>query len=107
MDVGQVGVQETLHTYLPSQWRSMYLEEGVYPIGSRICVVHDGPLRGHKGTILAIRMTATPGKPTFCLYLVALDDTLLLELQWLESQKVALLGTPCEKSAVCSHREEN
>ncbi len=75
------------------------MEEGVYPIGSRICVVNDGPLRGRKGTILAIRMTATPGKPTFCLYLVALDDAVLLELQWLESQEIALEGTTCEKCA--------
>ena len=77
----------------------MYLEERVYPIGSRICVVNNGPLGGRKGTILAMRMTATPGKSTFCLYLVALDDAVLLELQWFESQEVALPGTPCEKSA--------
>ena len=87
-------------TYLLHKRRSMYLE-GVYPIGSRICVVHDGPLKGRNGTILAIRMTATPGKPTFYLYLVALDDAVLLELQWFESQEVALPGTPCEKSAEC------
>jgi hypothetical protein len=97
----KVGVQEMLHTYLHDKRRSITLEEGVFPIGSRICVVHDGPLRGRIGTILAIRMTATPGKPTFCVYLVALDDAVLLELQWFESQKVALLGTPCEKSAAC------
>ena len=94
-------MQHFLHTYLLAKRRSISLEEGVFPIGSRICVVHDGPLRGRKGTILAIRMTATPGKPTFCVYLVALDDTVLLELQWFESQEVALPGTPCEKSAEC------
>jgi hypothetical protein len=94
-------VQHFLCTYLLYQRRSIYLEEGVFPIGSRICVVNDGPLKGRTGTILAIRMTATPGKPTFCLYLVALDDAVLLELQWFESQKVALLGTPCEKNAEC------
>ena len=96
----KVGVPHILRTYLLYKRRSIYLE-GVFPIGSRICVVHDGPFKGRKGTILAIRLTATPGKPTFCLYLVALDDAVLLELQWFESQEVALLGTPCEKSAEC------
>jgi hypothetical protein len=96
----KVGVQHFLRTYLLYTWRSIYLE-GVFPIGSRIYVVYDGPLKGRKGTILAIRMTATPGKPTCCLYLVALDDAVLLELQWFESQEVALPGTPCEKSAEC------
>jgi hypothetical protein len=95
-----------LHTYPLYTRRSIYLQEGVFPIGSRVCVVHDGSLKGRTGTILAIRMTATPGKPTFCVYLVALDDAVLLELQWFESEEVALPGTPCEKSAECSYQEE-
>ena len=53
------------------------LEEEVYPIGSRVRMANESPFRGRKGTILAIRMTATPGEPTFCYYLVDLDGAQL------------------------------
>jgi hypothetical protein len=69
-------------------------------LGSQVCVVHDGPLRGRKGTILAIHMTATPGELTNCLYLVALDGGCQHEPQWFVSREVvALAGTTCEKCA--------
>jgi hypothetical protein len=75
----------------------MYLEEDVFPLGSRVCVVNDSPLKGCKGTILAIHMTAAPGEPTNCLYLVALDSAYQQEPQWFESQEVALTGTTCKQ----------
>ncbi len=77
------------------------MEEGVFPIGSRICVVNNGPLRGRKGSILAIRMTATPGEPTICFYLVALDGGYQQEPQWFESREVALSGITCKTNADC------
>jgi hypothetical protein len=82
------------------------LEEDVFPLGSRVCVVIDSSLKGCKGTILAIQMTATPGEPTNRLYLVALDGTHLLEPRWFESHEVALVETACEKPVECSHEEE-
>ena len=77
------------------------LEDEVLPIGSRVCVANEGPYRGRKGTILAIHMIATPGKPTSCSYLVALDGAYLREPLWFESQEVALVGTTCEKPVEC------
>ena len=77
------------------------LEDEVLPIGSRVCVANEGPYRGRKGTILAIHMIATPGKPTFCFYLVALDGAYLRESMRFDSQEVVLVGTPCEKPAAC------
>ena len=77
------------------------MDEGVFPIGSWVRVTNDSPLKGRKGTILGIQMTATPGEPTSCSYLVVLDGTHLLEPQWFEYQEVALVGTTCEKLAEC------
>ena len=77
------------------------MEEDLFPIGSRVCVVNESPLKGRKGTILAIRMTAAPGEPTSCYYLVALDGAYLLDIQWFEFQEIALVGTTCEKPAEC------
>ena len=77
------------------------LDEEVYPIGSRVRVANDSPFRRRKGTILAIRMTATPGEPTFCYCLVALDGAYLLDIQWFELQEIAFVGTTCEKPAEC------
>ncbi len=77
------------------------LEEDVFPIGSRVCVTHDSPFRGCKGTILSIHMIATPGELTICFYLVALDGAHLQELLWFDYQEVALVGTSCEESAEC------
>ena len=78
-----------LHLSLSSKRRVLYLEEDVFPLGSRVCVVNDSPLKGSKGTILAIRLNATPGEPTNCLYLVALDEAYLQKPQWFEFQEVA------------------
>ena len=77
------------------------MEEDLFPIGSRVCVVNESPLKGRKGTILAIRMTATPGEPTSCYYLVALDGADLLDIQRFEFQEIAFVGTTCEKHAEC------
>ena len=77
------------------------LDEEVYPIGSRVRVAHESPFRGRKGTILAIHMIATPGEPTFCFYLVALDGAYLRTPLWFEYQEVALVGTTCEQPAEC------
>jgi hypothetical protein len=77
------------------------LEEGVYPIGSRVRVANDGPFRGRKGTILAIHMIATPGEPTFCFYLVALDGAHLRLPLWFEYQEVALVRPSREQAAEC------
>ena len=77
------------------------MQEDVYPIGSRVRVANDSPFRGLKGTILAIHMIATPGKPTFCFYLVALDGAYLRESMRFDSQEVVLVGTTCEKPAAC------
>ena len=77
------------------------MEEDVFPLGSRVCVVKDGSFKECKGTILAIHMTATPGEPTNCFYLVALDDAYQQEPQWFESHEVAIVETPCEKPAEC------
>ncbi len=55
--------------------------------------------RGRKGTILGIHMIATPGEPTFCFYLVALDGTQLQEPLWFEYHEVALVGLSCEQIA--------
>jgi hypothetical protein len=75
------------------------MEEDVFPTGSRVQVVNDSPLRGLKGTILAIHLIATPGEPTFCFYLVALDATQLREPLWFEYQEVALVGPSREQAA--------
>ena len=64
-------------------------------------MVNGGPLKGCKGTILAISMTATPGKPTNCSYLVALGGEYQQEPRWFESQEIALVGTTCEQPAEC------
>lgn len=77
------------------------MEEDVFPLGSRVCVVNDSTFRGRIGTILAIHMKATPGEPTKCFYLVALDGVYQQELHWYESQEVALIGATCEKLAEC------
>ena len=77
------------------------MEGDVFPLGSRVHVANDSPFKGRKGTILAIQMIATPGKPTICFYLVALDGTNLQEQLWFESQGVALVRTTCERTAEC------
>ena len=77
------------------------MAEDVFPIGSRVYVTNESPFRGRKGTILAIQMIATPGKPTFCFYLVALDGAHLRKPLWFEYQEVALIGTSCEQAAEC------
>jgi hypothetical protein len=76
-------------------------EEEVYPIGSRVRVANDNPLRGLKGTIIAINMIATPGEPTFCFYKIALDITQLHEPMWFEYHEVELVETSCEQPAEC------
>jgi hypothetical protein len=75
------------------------LEEDVLPIGSRVRVENDSPFRGLKGTILAIHMIAAPGEPTFCFYLIALDETHLRVPLWFEYQEVTLVGPSCEQIA--------
>jgi hypothetical protein len=77
------------------------LWQDVFPIGSRVRVANVSPFRGRKGTILAIHMIATPGEPTFCFYLVALDGTYIRDPLWFEYKEVALVGTSCEKPAEC------
>ena len=79
----------------------MYLEEDVLPLGSRVFVVNNSPFRGCKGTILAIHMTATPGKPTCCFYLVALDEVHLQNPLWFQYKEVALDKTTCEQIPEC------
>jgi hypothetical protein len=77
------------------------LEGDIFPIGSRIRVANDSPLRGLKGTIIAINMIATPGEPTFCFYKIALDNTQLHEPLWFEYHEVELVETSCEQPAEC------
>ncbi len=77
------------------------MEEEVFPLGSRVCVVNDSTFRGRIGIILAIHMNATPGGPTKCFYLVALDGAYQQESHWFESQEAALIGATCEKHAEC------
>jgi hypothetical protein len=77
------------------------LEEDVFPIGSRVYVANGSAFRGRKGTILGIHMIATPGEPTFCFYLVALDGTQLQEPLWFDYQEVALVGLSHEYAAEC------
>jgi len=75
------------------------LDEDVFPIGSRVYVANSSPFRGRKGTILGNHMIATPGEPTFCFYLVALDETQLQEPLWFEYHEVELVGLSCEQIA--------
>jgi len=75
------------------------LEEDVFPLGSRVYVSNDSPFKGRKGTILSIHMIATPGEPTFCFYLVALDGAYLQEPLWFESKEVELVEPSRELSA--------
>jgi len=77
------------------------LEGGVFPIGSRVRVVTDSPLEGLKGTIIAINMIATPGKPTICFYKIDLDGMRLQEPLWFEYHEVELAGTSCEEPTDC------
>ena len=77
------------------------LDEEVYPIGSRVRVANDSLLTGRKGIIVAIRMTATPGEPTSCYYLVDLDGALLRLPLWFEYYEIELVGTFCEQHAEC------
>jgi hypothetical protein len=72
------------------------LERDIFPIGSRVRVVSNIPLRGLKGTIIAINMIATPGEPTFCFYKIDLDNTQLHEPLWFEYHEVELVETSCE-----------
>ena len=75
------------------------LDEEIYPIGSRVRVANGCPFRGRKGTILGIHMIATPGEPTLCFYLVALDGSQLQEPLWFENHEVELVGLSCEQIA--------
>ena len=77
------------------------LEGDIFPIGSRIRVANDSPLRGLKGTIIAINVIATPGEPTFCFYKIALDNTQLHEPLWFEYHEVELVEASCEQPAEC------
>ena len=77
------------------------MKEDVFPKGSRVRVTHDSPFRGRKGTILAIHMIATPGEPTLCFYLVALDGTHLRIPLWFEYYEIELFGTTYEQHAEC------
>jgi len=77
------------------------LEEDVIPIGSRVRVANNSPLRGLKGTIIAINMIATLGEPTFCFYKIALDNTQLHVPLWFEYHEVELVETSCEQPAEC------
>ena len=77
------------------------MEGDIFPIGSRIRVANDSPLRGLKGTIIAINMIATPGEPTFCFYKIALDGTQLREPLWFEYQEVELVGLLGSQNAEC------
>jgi hypothetical protein len=77
------------------------MERDIFPIGSRVHVANDSPFRGRKGTILAIHMIATPGEPTCCFYLVALDAAPLREPLWFEFHEVELVAPSCEQAAEC------
>jgi hypothetical protein len=77
------------------------LERDVFPIGSRVRVADDSSLNGLQGTIIAINMIATPGKPTLCFYKVALDGMQLQEPLLFEYREVELVETSCEQSAEC------
>ena len=77
------------------------MEEDVIPIGSRVRVANNSPLRGLKGTIIAINMIATPGEPTFCFYKIALDNTQLDVPLWFEYHEVELIEASCEQLAEC------
>ena len=77
------------------------LEMDVFPIGSRVRVANDSPFRGLKGTILALHMIATPGEPTFCFYLVALDGKHLREPLWFEYHEVELVAPSRDQVAEC------
>ena len=77
------------------------MEEDVFPIGSRIRVANDSPFNGRKVIILAIHMIATPGEPTCCFYLVALDGAPLREPVGFEHHEVELVAPSCEQAAEC------
>ncbi|MGZ3628330.1 MAG: hypothetical protein ACXWPS_18300 [Ktedonobacteraceae bacterium] len=64
-------------------------------------MANDSPLKGLKGTIIAINMIATPGEPTLCFYKIALDTTQLHEPMWFEDHEVELVETSCEQPAEC------
>jgi hypothetical protein len=64
-------------------------------------VADDSSLNGLQGTIIAINMIATPGKPTLCFYQVALDGMQLQEPLLFEYREVELVETSCEQSAEC------
>jgi hypothetical protein len=73
----------------------------VFPIGSQVCVAHNSPFRGRKGTILAIQMIATPGKPTLCFYKVDLDGAPLGEPLWFDYDEIEPIT-----SSLVSHQEQ-
>ena len=77
------------------------LDEEVYPIGSRVRVANDSLLKGLKGTIIAINMIATPGKPTLCFYKVALEGMKQQEPLRFEYHEVELVETSCEQPTEC------
>jgi hypothetical protein len=64
-------------------------------------VANDSPLKGLQGTIIAINMVATPGKPTLCFYKVALDGMNQQEPLRFEYHEVELVETSCEQAAEC------
>jgi hypothetical protein len=86
--------------YLTHERGGQHILEGdIFPLGSRVRVANDSPLKGLKGTIIAINMIATPGEPTLCFYKIALDNTQLHELLSFEYYEVELVETSCEQPA--------
>jgi len=77
------------------------LERDIFPLGSRVRVANDSLLKGLKGTIIAINMIATPGKPTLCFYKVALEGMKQQEPLRFEYHEVELVETSCEQPTEC------
>ncbi len=77
------------------------MEGEIFPLGNRVRVAHDSPLKGLKGTIIAINMIATPSEPTVCFYKVSLDGTQPREPLWFDYREVEKLGTCCKQPAEC------
>ena len=77
------------------------MAKDVVSMGSRVRVVNDSPLKGLQGTIIAINMIATPGKPTLCFYKIVLDGMQPQEPMLFECHEVELVGASCEELSEC------
>ena len=77
------------------------MEGDIFPLGSRVRVTHDSPLKGLQGTIIAIHMIATPGRPTACFYQVARDGMKQQEQLRFEYHEVELVEISCEQPTEC------